>query len=92
MTTETTTRNTRRTAVGIVSSDKMDKTIKVTVERQIKHPIYEKRMNRKTVLTAHDEKNEAGIGDQVEVMETRKISKNKTWRLVKILKKAETIE
>ncbi len=83
------TRNMRRTVVGVVTSDKMDKTIKVTVERQVKHPLYEKRLNRKSVYTAHDEKNEAKLGDTVEIMETRKLSKSKCFRLVSVLKRAE---
>lgn len=89
--TEATTmeRNRRRTVTGLVTSDKMDKTIKVTIDRQIKHPIYEKRLRRSTVLTVHDEKNDARRGDTVEVMETRKLSKTKTWRLVRVVKRAE---
>ena len=89
MSEKTATRNRRRTMVGVVTSDKMDKTIKVMLQRQVKHPVYEKRLNRKTVLTAHDEKNDAKTGDTVEVMETRKLSKSKTWRLVKVLRRAE---
>ncbi len=84
-----TARNQRRSAVGVVTSDKMDKTIKVTVKRQVKHPVYEKRINRKTVYTAHDEKNEARKGDLVEIAETRKHSKTKCWRLVKVLRRVE---
>ncbi|MBN2711447.1 MAG: 30S ribosomal protein S17 [Planctomycetes bacterium] len=86
---ETAARNVRRTVIGVVTSDKCDKTIKVSVDRQVKHPIYEKRMRRTTVYTAHDENNEAKKGDTVEIMETRKFSKTKTWRLTKVLKKAE---
>jgi small subunit ribosomal protein S17 len=86
------TRNDRRIVTGIVTAEKMDKTIKVTIQRQIKHPIYEKRMRRSTVLAAHDEKNEASVGDIVEVMETRKLSKTKNWRLIKIVKKAEKVK
>lgn len=85
---QTAVRNERRTVYGIVTSSKMDKTIKVTIERQVQHPIYEKRLRRSTVLTVHDENNEAREGDTVEVMETRKLSKTKCWRLVKILKRA----
>lgn len=85
----TATRNSRRVVTGEVSSDKMDKTIKVEVNTQVKHPIYEKRMNRRTVYTAHDENNEARIGDTVEIMETRKLSKNKCFRLVKVLRRKD---
>lgn len=83
-------RNRRRTVIGVVTSNRMNKTIKVTVERQVCHPVYEKRIRRRTVYTAHDEKNEAKVGDTVEIMETRKLSKTKTWRLVNILKRAES--
>jgi len=89
MTENAATRNQRRILIGIVTSDKMDKTIKVTIQRQTKHPLYEKRVNRKTVCTVHDEKNEAKAGDTVEIVETRKLSKTKCWRLNKILKRAE---
>lgn len=81
-------RRPRRTVIGIVSSDKMQKTIKVTVMRDFKHPKYEKRIRRKTVYTAHDEKSEAKMGDTVEIAETRPLSKTKNWRLKKILKRA----
>lgn len=84
---QATGRNVRRVVIGVVTSTKMDKTIKVTVSRQVKHPIYEKRINRNTVYTAHDEKNEAQEGDTVEIMETRKLSKTKCFRLVRILKR-----
>ena len=79
------TRNVRRTVVGRVTSDKMDKTIKVSIVRQVKHPIYEKRLNRTSKFTAHDEKNEAKVGDLVEIMECRRQSKTKAFRLVKVL-------
>ena len=82
-------RTRRRTIVGTVTSDKMDKTIKVTVEWQLEHPLYEKRQRRRTIYTAHDEKNEAKSGDLVRLMETRKLSKTKCWRLLEILKRAE---
>lgn len=82
-------RNPRRTVTGVVTSDKMNKTIKVTVDRQVKHPLYEKRINRKSVYTVHDENNDAKMGDTVEIMETRKLSKTKCWRLVSVLKRAE---
>ena len=79
------TRNRRRTVVGRVTSDKMDKTIKVSIVRQVKHPIYEKRLNRTSTFAAHDEKNEAKVGDLVEIMECRRQSKTKAFRLVKVL-------
>ena len=82
-------RTRRRIVTGVVTSDKMDKTIKVTVQRDFKHPKYEKRIRRQTVYTAHDEANEAKTGDMVEITETRKLSKTKGWRLVKVLKRAE---
>ncbi len=81
-------RRVRRTVTGLVTSDKMDKTIKVTVQREFKHPKYEKRIRRRTVYTAHDENNDAKVGDTVEISETRKLSKTKTWRLVNIVKRA----
>ena len=82
-------RNLRKSRVGIVSSDKMDKTIVVSVEEHGKHPLYGKIMKRTYKLKAHDEKNECGIGDKVMVMETRPISKDKNWRLVEIIEKAK---
>lgn len=84
---EVASRNTRRVVIGTVYSDKMDKTISVEVNTQVKHPIYEKGVNRRTTYKVHDENNEAKIGDTVEIMETRKISKNKCYRLVSILKR-----
>ena len=78
----------RRTQVGVVSSNKMDKSITVMVERRFKHPLYEKFITRSTKLHAHDEDNECRVGDKVEVMETRPISKLKRWRLVRVLEKA----
>ncbi len=86
---EEATRNLRRVVIGQVSSDKMDKTIRVEVNTQVKHPIYEKRINRRTKYIAHDENNEAKVGDLVEIMETRKLSKNKCFRLVKVLRRAD---
>ena len=83
---EVASRNTRRAVIGTVCSDKMDKTISVEVNTQVKHPIYEKGVNRRTTYKVHDENNEARLGDTVEIMETRKISKNKCFRLVKVLK------
>ena len=82
-------RNLRKTRVGIVTSDKMDKTIVVSVEEHVKHPLYGKIMKRTYKLKAHDENNEAQVGDKVQVMETRPISKDKRWRLVEIIEKAK---
>ena len=82
-------RTLRKTRVGVVVSDKMDKTIVVAVRDNVKHPLYKKVMKRTYKLKAHDEKNECGIGDTVEVMETRPLSKDKRWRLVRIIEKAK---
>ncbi len=82
-------RNLRKTRVGVVSSDKMDKTIVVTVTRHVSHPLYKKIIKRTLKLKAHDENNECKIGDKVRVMETRPISKDKNWRLVEIIEKAK---
>ena len=82
-------RNLRKTRVGKVVSDKMDKTIVVAVKDSVQHPLYKKILKRTKKFKAHDENNEAGIGDRVEIMETRKISKQVNWRLVKILEKAK---
>lgn len=82
-------RNLRKTRIGVVSSNKMDKTITVKVHTKVKHPIYKKTMNHTTTLVAHDEKNECSIGDTVEVEETRPVSKNKRWRLVRIVEKVK---
>ena len=79
----------RKTRVGLVVSDKMDKTIVVAVEDSVQHPLYKKTMKRTYKLKAHDENNECGIGDTVEVMETRPLSKDKRWRLVRIIEKAK---
>ena len=79
----------RKTRVGKVTSDKMDKTIVVSIEDRVQHPLYKKIMKTTYKLKAHDENNEAGIGDTVEVMETRPLSKDKRWRLVKIVEKAK---
>ncbi len=81
-------RNLRKTRVGKVISDKMDKTIVVAVENHVKHPLYGKIVKRTYKLKAHDENNECGIGDTVKVMETRPLSKDKRWRLVSIIEKA----
>ena len=82
-------RNLRKTRVGIVSSDKMDKTIVVSIKDSVKHPLYKKVMKRTVKFKAHDENNECGIGDTVRVMETRPLSKDKCWRLVEIIEKAK---
>ena len=81
-------RNLRKTRVGIVTSDKMDKTIVVSIVDNVKHPLYGKIVKRTYKLKAHDEKNECNIGDTVKVMETRPLSKDKRWRLVEIIEKA----
>lgn len=82
-------RNRRKERVGIVSSNKMQKTIVVSVRRRIKHPIYGKFLVRTTKFAVHDEKNEANVGDIVRIMETRPLSKTKRWRLVEILERAK---
>ncbi len=82
-------RTLRKTRVGVVVSDKMDKTIVVAVRDNVKHPLYKKVMKRTYKLKAHDEQNTCGIGDTVEVMETRPLSKDKRWRLVRIIEKAK---
>lgn len=83
------TRNLRKERIGIVTSDKMEKTITVAVERREKHPIYGKFVKKTTKFSAHDEKNDCGIGDTVRIMETRPLSKNKRWRLVEIIERAK---
>ena len=80
-------RNLRKTRVGKVVSDKMDKTIVVLIEDNVKHPLYGKIMKRSIKLKAHDENNECKIGDKVEIMETRPLSKDKRWRLVEVIEK-----
>ena len=82
-------RNYRKTRIGEVVSDKMDKTIVVAIKENEKHPLYGKVMNRTYKLKAHDENNTCGIGDKVKVMETRPLSKDKRWRLVEIVEKAK---
>ena len=82
-------RKRRKTRIGIVSSDKMSKTITVAVERKVKHPIYGKFLKKTTKFHAHDEQNTAGVGDIVRIMETRPLSKTKRWRLVEIIEKAK---
>ncbi len=79
----------RKTRTGVVVSDKMDKTIVVAIETRVAHPLYKKIVKRTYKLKAHDENNECGIGDKVVVMETRPLSKEKRWRLVKIVEKAK---
>ena len=82
-------RGLRKTRIGVVVSDKMDKTIVVEIRNRVKHPLYGKIMNRTEKFKAHDEQNEAGIGDTVRIMETRPLSKDKRWRLVEIVEKAK---
>ena len=82
-------RNLRKTRVGVVVSDKMDKTIVVAVKDSVQHPLYKKIMKRTVKFKAHDEKNECGVCDRVEIMETRPISADKRWRLVQIIEKAK---
>ena len=82
-------RNLRKTRIGLVVSNKMDKSIVVTVERKVKHPIYGKFVKKTTKFKAHDETNTCGIGDKVLIMETRPLSKTKNWRLVEILERAK---
>ncbi len=82
-------RNLRKTRVGVVMSDKMDKTIVVAVKDSVQHPLYKKIIKRTVKFKAHDENNECGIGDRVEIMETRPISSQKRWRLVRVLEKAK---
>ena len=81
-------RNLRKSMIGTVVSDKMDKTVVVAVEDSVAHPIYKKTVKRTYKLKAHDEANECKVGDKVEVMETRPLSKDKRWRVVKIVEKA----
>ena len=82
-------RNLRKTKLGVVSSNKMDKTITVKVERKVKHPIYGKFLKKSTKFHAHDEKNECSIGDTVKIMESRPLSKTKRWRLVEVVEKVK---
>ena len=82
-------RNLRKTRVGKVVSNKMDKTIVVAIEDHVKHPLYKKIVKRTYKLKAHDEKNECSIGDTVKVMETRPLSKDKRWRLVEVVERAK---
>ena len=86
---DTVERNNRKVREGVVVSDKMDKTIVVAIKDKAKHPLYKKTINKTKKLKAHDENNEAGIGDKVEIMETRHVSRDKCWRLVKVVEKAK---
>ena len=82
-------RNLRKERIGVVVSDKMEKSIVVLVKRKVKHPIYGKFMNKSTKFVAHDEENNCNIGDTVKIMETRPLSKNKSWRLIEIVERAK---
>lgn len=82
-------RNLRKTRIGVVTSNRMEKTITVAVERKVKHPIYGKFVKKTTKFHAHDDKNECTIGDTVRIMETRPLSKTKRWRLVEVVEKAK---
>ncbi len=82
-------RNLRKTRVGTVVSDKMDKTVVVAIQDNVKHPLYKKIIKRTVKFKAHDEKNECGVGDKVEIMETRPLSKDKRWRVTRIIEKAK---
>ena len=82
-------RNLRKERIGLVTSNKMEKSITVSVERKVKHPIYGKFLKKSTKFTAHDETNECNIGDTVKISETRPLSKNKRWRLVEIVERAK---
>ena len=82
-------RNLRKERIGVIVSNKMDKSITVQVTRNVKHPVYGKFVKKSTKFIAHDEKNECNIGDTVRIMETRPISKNKCWRLVEIVERAK---
>ncbi|MDR2813390.1 MAG: 30S ribosomal protein S17 [Prevotellaceae bacterium] len=86
---ETTERNLRKERTGVVTSNKMDKSIVVAVQRKVKHPVYGKFVSRTTKFVAHDEKNECSEGDTVRIMETRPLSKSKRWRLVEIVEKVK---
>ncbi|MFV0497065.1 MAG: 30S ribosomal protein S17 [Candidatus Fimivivens sp.] len=82
-------RNLRKTTIGVVVSDKMDKTVVVAVADKVRHPLYKKILKRTVKFKAHDESNSCGVGDKVEIMETRPLSKDKNWRVVNILEKAK---
>ena len=82
-------RNLRKTRVGIVTSDKMDKTVVVTIKDRVKHPLYNKIVDKSVKYKAHDENNECGVGDKVQIMECSPMSKDKNWRVVEIIEKAK---
>lgn len=82
-------RNLRKTQIGIITSNKMDKTVVVTIKNKVKHPLYSKIVNRTVKVKAHDENNECGMGDRVLIMETRPLSKDKRYRVVEIIEKAK---
>jgi small subunit ribosomal protein S17 len=82
-------RNLRKTKIGVVTSNRMEKTVIVEIETKVKHPIYGKFVKKTTKFHAHDEKNECGIGDTVKIMESRPLSKTKRWRLVEVVEKAK---
>lgn len=82
-------RNLRKTRVGIITSDKMDKTVVVTIKNRVRHPLYNKIVNDTVKYKAHDENNECGVGDKVLIMECRPYSKDKRWRVVEIIEKAK---
>ena len=82
-------RNLRKERVGLVSSNKMDKTVVVVIEQKSKHPLYKKTITKTVKLKAHDENNECGVGDKVRIVETRKLSKDKNWRVAEIIEKAK---
>ena len=82
-------RNLRKTLVGVVTSDKMDKTVVVTIKDRVKHPLYNKIVDKSVKYKAHDENNECGVGDKVQIMECRPLSKDKKWRVVEIIEKAK---
>ena len=82
-------RGTRKIAIGVVTRDKMNKTRRVEVERLVRHPRYGKYLRRRTVCHAHDENNESHVGDRVEIMETRPLSRTKTWRIIRVISRGE---
>lgn len=82
-------RNLRKTRVGVVTSDKMDKTVVVTIKDKVRHPLYNKIVNRTVKYKAHDEENACGVGDKIKIMECRPYSKDKNWRVVEIIEKAQ---
>jgi len=92
MSTSSSSRNKRKTIIGFVTSRSGDKSIKVTIPYKTPHPLYHKIVNRQTVVHVHDEKNEANVGDKVEIMETRPLSRLKRWRVVSVVERAETTD